>query len=210
MSEKIAVIMNTDNELTAFDDGSVLLIFNRENESWRVISEIPYSLDITSKIPEIRDNIRTVILQLEDCKIIIGKTVTGLSYNIFERMGFEIFEADTFSEALLTEISDELEAETAVKTPAFSASSTSPVLTSEEGVYFLDLIQLQESHPEISSKRALQSFIEVNPFFRLEVVCSHIPPWFDILLPRKKLTYSVDELEKNKLKVSIIRKVCTC
>ncbi len=210
MSEKIAVIMNRDNELTSFDEGSVLLIFNREPESWKVISEIPYSLDITSRIPEIRDSIRTVILQLEDCKIIIGKTVTGLSYNIFERMGFEIFEADAFSEALLTEISSELDAEADDSKTAFPTAATSPVPTSEEGVYFLDLIKLQESHPEISSKKALQSFIEVNPFFRLDVVCSHIPPWFDILLPKKKLTYSVDELEKNKLMVSIIRKVCTC
>ncbi len=208
MSYKIAVILNESGKLTAFERGVVLQVFSKDNNEWRVVNEIRYSLDLTSNISEVRDNIKAIVLQLEDCKVIVGKTITGLPYNIFERMGFEIYEAQSVSDSLLEEINTELETEAAHYTPLSSEVPTAPVETSEQGVFFLNLIMLQEKRPEISSKKALQSFIETYCFYRLDVICSHIPPWFDTILPQKRLTYSVEELERNQLKVSIIKKVC--
>ncbi len=208
MSYKIAVIMNATGKLTAFERGVVLSVFSKENNVWSVVNEIRYSLDLTSNISEVRDNIKATVLQLEDCKVIIGKAIAGLPYNIFERMGFEIYEAQSVSHSLLDEINTELETESDHYSPLSSEVSMKPVETSEQGVFFLNLILLQEKHPEISSKKALQSFIETYCFYRLDVICSHIPPWFDTILPQKRLTYSIEELERNKLKVSIINKVC--
>ncbi len=210
MHGNIAVIINEENELMSFETGNVLLVFGKESEGWQVVREIRYALDTTSDIAGMRDNIRNIISELGDCKIIVGKTISGLSYNIFDRLGFEIFEADSVSEDLMEEILNELEAEAAEVSDYSKSSPTEPVMTSDEGVYFLNLIQLQEKHPEISSKKALQSFIETAVFYRLDVICSHIPPWFDMLLPQKKLTYDVEELERNQLKVSITKKVCSC
>lgn len=210
MHGNIAVIINEENELMSFETGNVLLVFGKESEGWQVVREIRYALDTTSDMAGMRDNIRNIISELGDCKIIVGKTISGLSYNIFDRLGFEIFEADSVSEDLMEEILNELEAEAAEVSDYSKSSPTEPVMTSDEGVYFLNLIQLQEKHPEISSKKALQSFIETAVFYRLDVICSHIPPWFDMLLPQKKLTYDVEELERNQLKVSITKKVCSC
>lgn len=210
MHGNIAVIINEENELMSFETGNVLLVFGKESEGWQMVREIRYALDTTSDMAGMRDNIRNIISELGDCKIIVGKTISGLSYNIFDRLGFEIFEADSVSEDLMEEILNELEAEAAEVSDYSKSSPTEPVMTSDEGVYFLNLIQLQEKHPEISSKKALQSFIETAVFYRLDVICSHIPPWFDMLLPQKKLTYDVEELERNQLKVSITKKVCSC
>ncbi len=210
MHRNIAVIINEENEMMSFETGNVLLVFGKENQGWQVVKEIRYTLDTTSGMAGMRDNIRDIISELGDCKIIVGKTISGLSYNIFDRLGFEIFEADFVSEDLMEEILNELEAEAAEVSDYSKSSPTEPVMTSDEGVYFLNLIQLQEKHPEISSKKALQSFIETAVFYRLDVICSHIPPWFDMLLPQKKLTYDVEELERNQLKVSITKKVCSC
>ncbi len=208
MSYKISVILNDEGELTAFEEGVTLLVFSKENNVWKIENEIRYSVDLTSNISDIRNNIKDIILQLEDCKVIIGKTITGLPYNILDRMGFEIYEAQSVSDGLLEEINTELETEAAHNTSLSSEVPTAPVETSESGVFYLNLIMLQEKHPEISSKKALQSFIETYCFYRLDLVCSHIPPWFDVILPQKRLTYSVEELERNQLKVSIIKKVC--
>jgi hypothetical protein len=125
-------------------------------------------------------------------------------------MGFDIFEADALSDQLLEQIDLELKADTAKIADTAANTPTSPVLTSTDGVYYLNLIELQEKHPEISSKKALQGFMETALFYRLEVVCSHIPPWFDVFLPQKRMTYTVEELDKNRLKVSIFKKVCKC
>ncbi len=208
MLKKIAVILNEAGKLTAFERGAVLTVFSKENNVWSVVNEIRYSLDLTSNISDIRNSIKAILLQLEDCKVIIGETITGLPYNILDRLGFEIYEAQSVSDSLLEEINNELETEAAHYTPLSSEVPTVPVETSEQGVFFLNLIMLQEKRPEISSKKALQPFFETCCFYRLDLICSHIPPWFDVTLPQKRLTYSVEELEKNQLKVSIIKKVC--
>ncbi len=208
MSYKIAVILNESGKLTAFERGVVLPVFGKENNVWRVVNEIRYSLDLTSDISDIRNNIRAILMQLDDCKVIVGKTITGLPYNILERMGFEIYEAQSVSDSLLEEINSELETEAAHFIPLPAEVPTTPVETSEQGVFFLNLIMLQEKRPEISSKKALQAFIETYCFYRLDLICSHVPPWFNVILPQKRLTYSVEELEKNQLKVSISKEVC--
>lgn len=205
---KIAAIFNEAQEITTFEEGSCLLVFIKEDINWQVKDEIHYRLDTSSSMAETRDNIRSIILQLMDCKILIGKSVTGLAYNILDRMGFIIYEAASVSDQLFDEILTESEEAAADSGATAGATPTSPVMTSEEGVYYLNLIELQEQHPEISSKKALKSFIETTPFYKLEVVCSHIPPWFDALLPQKRLIYSTQELQKNVLKVEIIKKVC--
>ena len=208
MSHNIAVILNDSDQLTTFEKGVVLKVFSKNDNRWRIIDEINYSLDLASNISNIRNNIKTVLLQLNNCKVIIGEKVAGLPYNILESLGFEIYEAQEVSDSLLDEIITELEAESAHSNDLSSEVPTSPVETSEHGVFFLNLIKLQEKHPEISSKKALKSFIETHCFRRLDVICSHIPPWFDTVLPQKRLSYKIDELERNQIKVSIIKKVC--
>ena len=52
-----------------------------------------------------------------------------------------------------------------------------PVQTQTPGVYFLNLLELQKECPEISSKKALASFLSDTPFLELHLVCAHIPPW---------------------------------
>lgn len=208
MLDKIAVIFNEANELSSFEEGSVLLVFMKEGSVWTVVEEIPYTLDAGLSISDIRDFIRTLILRLGDCKIVVGQAFTGLPYNVFDRMGFEIFEADNVSETLFDEILSDVSASGHEKSAL--PCPVSPVPTETEGVFFLNLIELQDRRPEISSKKALQSFIENNQFYKLEVICSHIPPWFDTVLPQKKMVYSAEEYEKNRLKVSIMKKVCSC
>lgn len=208
MSEKIAVIFNEANELSTFEAGKCILIFNKEDSVWTVTEEIQYELDTSLSMSDIRDFIRTVILRLGDCKIVVGRAFTGLPYNIFDRMGFEIFESDTVSDMLFNEIFADVSA--AAQGKSSLEYPVSPVPSGKDGEYFLNLIDLQEHHTGISSKKALQPFIDSTPFYKLEVVCSHIPPWFETVLPQKKLVYSSEELEKNKYKVSIYKKVCSC
>ncbi len=210
MSNKIAAIFNEAQELSTFEDGAFFLVFDRQSGQWQVREEIAFSLDTAAPISDIRDSIRTIILKLEDCNTLLVKSVSGLPYNILERMGFDIFEAEAFSNSLLEDIRSELDEAANASAAPSSSAPTSPVPTGVEGVYFLNLIELQEEHPEISSKKALQSFIEISPFYKLEVICSHIPPWFDTILPQRKLAFTSDEIEKNKLKVTIFKKVCQC
>lgn len=207
MTGTIAVIVDENDDMTSFETGRALKIYSNENGSWDFEKEVPYFIDIGLSPNEIRKQLKQIISEIGDCRIITGKSVSGLPYNILDRMGFAIFEAETLTAGLLDDIMNELEQYEKEKS-SMSGCPTSPVPTEMEGVYFLNLIDLQEKHPEISSKKALQPFIEANLFYQLEVIVSHVPPWFDTFLPARCLTYELLALDKNLFKVIISKKLC--
>ncbi len=208
MSKKIAVIINEEEELASFEKGSCINIYNKNSTQWQLFKEVRYYINNNMSLSDLRENIKGLIMELEDCKIIVGKVMSGLAYNIFDRMGFAIFEAKDITSCILDDIYNEvssLKAEAAVSKQVALA----PVQTEENGVFYINLMELQAKHPEISSKKALRPFLESTPFFKLEVLCSHVPPWFDNILPTLNLSYSIEEKGDNKYKVSILNNVCS-
>lgn len=208
MLNKIAVIVDNTRTLSSFEAGTNINIYCKQESTWKLEEEITYSLNHSFTIPDIRDYIRTVILNLKDCKIIIGKTIAGLPYHIFNRMGFEIYESNFISDSILDEISSEVAESTSMRISSQPMLSILPVQTEVDGIYYLNLIDLQDKHPEISSKKALQEFLSTKPFHMLELICSHVPPWFEHALPARKLTYRIEDMQKGKLKVTIYKECC--
>ncbi len=208
MLKSIAVIVNDEQELSPFEKGSFINIYNKNNTQWQLFKEVRYYINTNMSLSDLRENIKSLIMELEDCKIIIGKVMSGLAYNIFDRNGFAIFEAKDITSSVLDDIYNEV---SSLKAEAANSKqiTLSPVQTEENGVFYINLIELQTKHPEISSKKALKPFLETTPFYRLEVICSHVPPWFDIILPELNLIYSIEENGDNKYKVSILNNVCS-
>lgn len=203
MSNKIAIIVNSESELTNFEEGSSIILYNKSTDIWQIEDIVNYSLAPLSSISDTRDCVKTVISKLKDCKIIIAKTMSGIPYIIFDRMGFAIFETSDISNAILDEILSDVEEYSNKKNFASMELPTSPVETEVPGVYFLNLMELQQKHPEISSKKALKAFIENTQFSRLEIICSHLPPWFENYFSPMKLSYIMEPLDMNSCKVSI-------
>ncbi len=210
MSNKIAVIVDATKSLSSFEAGSYINVYCKYNSNWKLEDEIGFSLNHSTTISDFRDYIRTIILKLEDCKIIIGKTVSGLPYNILDRMGFAIFEVEDISALSLDDIFSEVQEYKNNKDDFSVKVSSSPIETDIAGEYFLNLIELQEKHPEISSKKALQEFILTTPFYKLELICSHVPPWFENVLPARKLTYTTEEMQRCMYRVTVYKKICEC
>ncbi len=208
MTKKIAVLVNEEEELASFEKGSCINIYTKNNTHWQLFKEIRYYINTNMSLSDLRENIKSLIKELEDCKIIVGKVMSGLAYNIFDRMGFAIFEAKDITSSVLDDIYNEVNS---LKTEALNSKQValSPIETEENGVFYINLMELQTKHPEISSKKALKPFLETTPFFRLEVICSHVPPWFDNILPGLNLSYSIEENGDNKYKVSILNSVCS-
>ncbi len=203
MSNKIAIIVNSESELTNFEEGSSIMLYNKLNDTWQIEDIIRYSLAPLSSISDTRDCVKTVISNLKDCKIIIAKTMSGIPYIIFDRMGFAIFETTAISNIILDDILSDVEEYSNKKILTSVELSPSPVETEIPGVYFFNLIELQQKHPEISSKKALKAFIENAQFSKLEIICSHLPPWLGSYFSPKKLTYIMEELDMNSYKVCI-------
>ncbi|MFA9380069.1 MAG: Fe-only nitrogenase accessory AnfO family protein, partial [Acetanaerobacterium sp.] len=87
-----------------------------------------------------------------------------------------IFEIDAVTDEMLNGIAHDV-ADADAQTNASYAGAIAPTPSDGDGRYFLDLIALQNEHPEVSSKQVLLPFLESTPFFQLDLVCTHLPPW---------------------------------
>jgi hypothetical protein len=154
-------------------------------------------------IEEVRVIMRALIKRIDECRIVVGSSISGLPYQILNRAGFHIFEVDAMSQALLSQIV--LDVRTAKKEVSSESVGTSPAPMAEKGHWYCNLLKLQEAHPEVSSKMALRDLFKRPDFKALELVCGHVPPWFDRDFDGLGLTYTVEFLRGESV-VHVMRK----
>lgn len=203
MEMKIAALTK-DGELASIEDSTEVLLFEKEDSAWRVFNKHPFRLSGRSS-SEIRDSVSSLILQLE-CKVVVARHISGIPYRVFDSMGFSIFEANKLSCELLDDLVRDIKKSQVELSNEHT--STEPIPIDDEGRWFLDLISLQEKHPEISSKQALRPFIQNNAFLELKLLCTHLPPWLDIELPARQLGCTIEEIKGGRLIVNISRTSC--
>lgn len=206
MAQPIIAVLARDGVPCPVEAASAALVFHRTDEGWTLRGEIAWHLHPDSA-SGVRDQVRSLVLQLGDCRIIVAQRISGLAYHVFDRMGFAIFEAEAVGSSLFDSILNDIAS--AEHAQAETGDATAPVPTGEPGRWFLDLIALQEKHPEISSKRALRNFLHENRnFYELTLVCSHLPPWLDNELPALRLGYHTEKLGGERLSITISRSLC--
>lgn len=205
MSEKIAVTFKGKTDLSPLAEADTMMVFEKRKNDWVPRKEIPYHIDLSTNLQEIRNQARNLITKLDDCKIIVSQSITGLVYNVFDRMGFHIFEVAAFRPAIFDDILADIHHNTE-KIQRNEAIPTTPIET-VDGIFFLDLIQLQINRPDISSKKALQPFLNSTPFIKLDMLCSHLPPWLENTEYKSKFDITSKKSGSANL-VTITKKIC--
>ena len=204
----IAVFCDDTDQITRFETVTNLVFYTKEGPAWRQSGKIPLKPDLSGGIAVIRENVTRIIAVFDDCRIIITQSLTGIPYQIFDNAGFIICEAADFDlgllDAIQTDLTD-LAQETETDT---NPVAKTPVATDDAGRYFLDLNQVQRFHPELSTKMILLPFLKGTPFYALEVVCSHIPTWFENKLPEMGLAYTESTEDAAGQHVVITHVVC--
>jgi Fe-only nitrogenase accessory protein AnfO len=204
MDHKIAALTR-EGLLAHVENCTEVILFKKKDSEWIISEQLPFRLEGSSSA-EIRDCVRSLILELGNCSVVVAKSVLGVAYHVFDRMGFSIFEAEELDGTLLDGLI--LDMEQAEKQLREEQTATVPIPMDDQGRWFLDLISLQEKHPEISSKQALRDFLQKKTFLELTLLCTHVPPWLDAELPAKHLGYAIEEQENGVLAVTISRILC--
>lgn len=205
--EPLIAALTKDGMPSTAENCQTVLLLARTQTGWELRQEIDWRLTGAANPPEARDQVRSLILELQDCRIVVAAQLAGLAYHVFDRMGFQIFEAQSLSDRLLDEVLSDADGGEARADQ--SEDPTGPVPADGQGRYFLDLIRLQERHPELSSKRALRDFLRTNrAMYELKLICSHIPPWLEEELPPLRLGCRAERLEDGRLSVVISRRTC--
>lgn len=177
---RVAVFMNSMNRLSNFYECDRYGIYEKTTAGYQLVTTVIFAKIVPISPFQIRKDVNRLISLLQDCKIAAFGEISGIPYSAFDMAGIHIFQIPEYTEEALNGIwedVEELEKEKLQKKEMLS--SAKPIETEAAGVYYFDLIKVQEVSPEVSSKKALVDFFNTTPFMELKLVCAHIPPWIE-------------------------------
>ncbi len=190
-----AVYINQKGATASIAEPGSVRMYQKDGSKWEIAGEIPLEINKEMGLGEYRRALITMVRELEECKVFIAKEVSGQLYYVLEANGFNSYEAEGWPEEYLDSI---LEAEEQDRVMQEEKSrdrdetpSTVPQETQQPGVYFIDLRKALNSFPQLSSKKILIPFLQKQAFDALEIICDHIPGWFDDNLLVMKMSYIV-------------------
>lgn len=205
----IAVICKPNGTVSALSEDTVVRVFAKEAESgeWRITKEWEASIDCEKGLREVRKSMGMLIEKLDGAKAIAGKSITGIAYHLFDAAGFAIFEMTGRPERFLDFIAAQLE-RSEQEAQEQESCPTAPWQTAEEGCFCIDLTQLSEKKPEISSKMAIMPFLQNETFLELLVLCAHVPPWFERNLLAMGFQFEAARADDGGFRVRIFHAAC--
>lgn len=226
MNNKIAVLLDEEQQLTSLADVTFIYIYEKKSE-WEITEMISTKDFVDERENNIKHFTLALIEKLKCCKVIVGTLILGVPYYLLMRAGYELCESPTFSVLLLEQIYEDYckpsnkeeskqdkvlgkRIEAGIESGTLVSNiSRSPILLDEAGHYFIDLIAVQKTYPEMSSKKLLLPFFSNTLFDSLKINCSHIMPWLEDYLEQRNLVAHINR-EQGKYVVLITHKLCLC
>jgi len=184
---KIAVFVDTNGDTLSFDSSGMVLIYESNHSDWQCIHKVPFCIDKEMDLADIRKSIYKIAPDLFGCKAFVAKRRMGIFNAIFEEElhirlfaieGYPVPFLDNIRETLRTEI---IEAINQIELNKQKKECLDPVLVGDfsNGCYQINLVNVQEKNASMNSKEILLPFLENKSFSELEVICLHVPKWFD-------------------------------
>lgn len=213
MNQTVAVLTDTNGRSSNFLKGSQFKIYRVNNGEFSLADTLDYHLAGKSSLGTVRRELSELeqILSVRlgcDSKFLVGSDVSGLPYNIFDTAGYTIFEISGVPEQFLGRLGVQLHGQQIKIAEGETIVYTDRPLETADGCYYFDLKTLQLKKPGITSKQALIPFFKEVPFLSLDIVCEHVPPWFDREFPRLRLCYTTKKAD-DALRVNVRHVTCS-
>lgn len=197
--EKIAVFIDEDEKIGSFTESQCVNMYIKRDR-WEIEKTINLDIKNNKEVKKMRQAFLNLTKELEDCKIVVAKNAFGIPYSIFYAEDFSVWELDGEIETILDYIlikekeHENLEME---KENEEVAKELGP------GHYLIDLMELEISRPELSSKKAIRPFFQSKDFTKLDIKCCHVPPWLEKEIKERKLKMSVEEISRNEYNITL-------
>jgi len=177
----IAVLLNNNGETSSWLDSGIIKVYERRNEEWIESKSLPYCISTNTNIVSLRKYLSELVEKLDKCRIFVSKEVSGQLFSILEANFFNVYEInglpDTFLDSILASEEKHQKEEHLLASQA--ENKFFPEQIDKFGNYTIDLKKLLQEDGTVSSKQILIPFLKEEKFESLEVVCDHVPKWFD-------------------------------
>jgi len=200
----IAVYVNEQGVTALMDEKGAVRIYDKGDQDWHVIKEYAFEMEQNQSISGIRRYLQEMVQKLEGCKVFVAKAVAGQLYYVLEAHGFESFEAEGVPETFLDSVDDAVKQE--LKSSVEKKPSTEQYFntTEEVGVFVVNLKKVLNLDCSLTSKKLLLPFFRKKEFNRVEILCDHVPRWFETDLSPLQLHSTTVKLNDNEYSVHIM------
>ncbi len=203
---KIAIVESDEQKTNSIFEQGFIAIYETDGEKWKFLKRFENKVCKAKDIATVRMTVIDTIKQLDDVKLLIASEIPGIAPGIFEAAGFEIVLVenstlnilDSFKEEILKVIEKRQEETLKFDIMQFLEPGIN------EGYFYLNMGEILLKNPQLTSKMILIPFLKKGEFTRLEVICSHVPKWFDKDLVALGLEYQTVNMLPNKKTVRIV------
>lgn len=206
MEKKIAVLWDQEKKIASIQEADELVLYYFSEGKWFFEKSLNITGLFAGGVAQIRNKTIEIIRELGECRIIAGRNITGVIYNVLDSEGFIISELDELAEEqldlLYTQIVIQLKEIEREKKEEILVP-TAPLETEVKGDYFFDFSLLKNSTANYSSKSTIIPFLNTVDYKHLEIICNHVMPWFEEEMKKRKLYYSIKERDDKKVSILI-------
>jgi Fe-only nitrogenase accessory protein AnfO len=207
MNKKIGVYLNKDGETIAINESGVIRVYCKEEGQWGISKVVELDMSTVNGMQALRVKFKELASSLEDCRVIVGRNITGIPYTVLDSMGFNLWEIEGKPEEFLEYVLEKELIEEQEKNEEVE-EITAPIETDKPGCFHINLKKLQENKSKLSSKQVLMPFLQSSKFYELEIICDHMPPWFENEFERLYLKYFSVKSDSGEYKVKVYHKTC--
>lgn len=202
---QVAVLVGKDGNTSSIYEPGMIVIYEKEKESWKVKSKVIFNLSTSNGMGAVRERMLIITEELGNCNIFLGKRVDGIPYSVLKKSGFTIAEADGNPEEFLDELVEMIVESKDKEAKRRKAQDTviEPIALEKQGDYFINLERVQHSNHGISSKKILQPFLKNKPFRELKIICNHVPQWIENELMTLNMKFEVKKTTKDEFEVKV-------
>ena len=203
---KIAVVENSNQKTSSIFEPGFVAIYEEKGGEWKVLNRFENKVCNAKGIATVRMAVADTIKQLDDVKIVVASEIPGIAFSTFQAAGFDIFLVQNSLLDVLDSVKKEIleVIEERQKEPYKFDIMKFLKPGMNKGDFCLNMEEILSKNPELTSKKILIPYLKNGEFNRLDVICSHIPKWFNTDLGGLGFEYeTVNELP-NKTTVRIV------
>lgn len=203
---KIAVVENDNQKTISIFEPGFIAIYEENGGAWKVLKRFENKVYNAKGITEVRTAVADTVKQLDDAKIVVASEISGIAFGAFQAAGFDVFLVENNTLDFLDSIKKEmleLNEERKEKPVGFNIMQfLEPGMN--KGDFSLNMEDILLKNPELTSKKILIPYLKSGEFNRLDVICSHVPKWFNIDLGGMGLEYEIVKELPNIITVRIV------
>lgn len=191
---KVAALLDEDGRAATPQAGGTIHVFELTDQMWRNSRSIEFPAPDSSSMGQLRERIGEVCRWLDDCQILAARATNGYYRVTFASFNVALWPVRGTPEEFVDQLANfYVQAAlhpTQPETPDPDPLSIEPV-AGRMGHYSTDLCGAMGQPGAHTSKTLLLPFLAQASFQRLDVLCDHVPKWFERTLPELGLAAKI-------------------